>query len=214
MPVVCPTILAKDARQYHEQMEKVAGFAERIQIDLTDGDFAAAPTVKPDDAWWPVGIKADFHLMYRNPHQAADVILRHRPNMIIIHAESSGDFISLAEKLRRTGVKVGVALLASTPVTTILPALDKIDHVLIFSGELGRYGGHANLDLLNKVGELKQHRPQLEVGWDGGVNDRNISRLAFGGVDVFNVGGFIQEAEDPQRAYKVLSRIAEETGTT
>ncbi len=214
MPVVCPTILAKDAQEYHGQMEKIAGFAERIQIDLTDGDFAPARTVRPDDAWWPVGLKADFHLMYRDPHKAADVILHHRPHMIIIHAESSGDFVSFAEKLRRTGVKVGVALLASTPVTTILPALDKIDHVLVFSGELGHYGGHANLDLLNKVGELKRHRPQLEVGWDGGVNDRNISRLAFGGVDVFNVGGFIQNAENPEKAYSILSRIAQETGTT
>jgi pentose-5-phosphate-3-epimerase len=70
------------------------------------------------------------------------------------------------------------------------------------------------MDLLNKAEELKRHRPQLEIGWDGGVNERNISRLAFSGVDVFNVGGYIQNAEDPERAYKALSRIAEETGTT
>lgn len=214
MPIVCPSILAKDAAEYRQQMEKVAGFAERIQIDLTDGQFAPGMTVKPDEAWWPVGVKADFHLMYRDPHLATDVILRHRPNMVIIHAESSGNFVIFSEKLRQTGVKVGVALLPQTPVTAIIPAIDKIDHVLIFSGSLGQFGGHANFDLLSKAEELKRRRPQLEVGWDGGVDERNISRLAFGGVDVFAVGGAIQNAPDPHKAYAALSRIAQETGTT
>jgi pentose-5-phosphate-3-epimerase len=54
----------------------------------------------------------------------------------------------------------------------------------------------------------------LEIGWDGGVTDQNISQLAFAGVDVFNVGGFIQKAEDPEKAFHVLERIADETGTT
>lgn len=214
MPVICPAILAKDTTEYHRQMEKVAGFAQRIQIDLTDGELAQDKTIKAEDAWWPVGVKADFHLMYRDPHHVTDTILQHRPHMIIIHAESSGNFIAFSQKLRQTGVKVGIALLPQTSITVIMPALDKIDHVLIFSGKLGQFGGHANLDLLNKVRELKRHRPQLEVGWDGGVNERNISQIVFAGVDVFNVGGFIQNADDPHRAYRVLARIAEETGTT
>jgi ribulose-phosphate 3-epimerase len=214
MPVICPAILAKDAAEYRRQMEKVAGFAQRIQIDLTDGDLAQDETIKAEDAWWPVGVKADFHLMYRDPHHVTDTILRHRPHMIIIHAESSGNFIAFSQKLRQTGVKVGIALLPQTSITVIMPALDKIDHVLIFSGKLGQFGGHANLDLLNKVRELKRHRPQLEVGWDGGVNERNISQIVFAGVDVFDVGGFIQNADDPHRAYRVLARIADETGTT
>jgi len=36
----------------------------------------------------------------------------------------------------------------------------------------------------------------------------------FGGVDVLDVGGYIQDAADPQKAYERLARIAEETGTT
>jgi pentose-5-phosphate-3-epimerase len=54
----------------------------------------------------------------------------------------------------------------------------------------------------------------LEIGWDGGINDRNISQLVFGGVDVLNVGGYIQNANNPERAYNSLFRIADETGTT
>jgi len=214
MPIICPAILAADSQQYREQMERVGHFAERIQIDLTDGIFAKNPTVRPEDAWWPVGIKADFHLMYKNPHQAVETILEHQPNMIIVHSEANGNFDAFAQLCRQHGVKVGVAVLARTSIDSIVSALDSIDHVLIFSGELGNFGGHANLDLLKKIDFIKDRHSDIEIGWDGGINDQNIAHLAAGGVDVFNVGGFIQNSADPEHAYKVLSRIADETGTT
>jgi ribulose-phosphate 3-epimerase len=214
MPVVCPAILAADPETYRQQIQKVAGFAERIQIDLTDGQFAKNPTVSPKDAWWPVGIKTDFHLMYKNPAAPIDVILEHQPHMVIVHSEADGNFESFAARCHHQGVKVGVAVLQRTPIETILPALHSIDHVLIFSGDLGSFGGHANLDLLKKVEALKHHRPDIEIGWDGGVNDQNLARLAAGGVDVLNVGGYIQAAPDAEKAYIRLQRIADETGTT
>jgi ribulose-phosphate 3-epimerase len=214
MPTICPAILASTKEQYHLQMEKIAGFAERVQIDLTDGQFAKNPTVKPEDAWWPVGVRADFHLMYHQPSSAIEVVLQHRPNLIIVHAEAAGDFPAFADRCHKLGIKAGVALLPSTSPETILSALAQIDHVLIFSGTLGEYGGHANFDLLTKVQSLKRHKPSLEIGWDGGVNDQNISRLASGGIDVFDVGGYLQNSPNPEHAYQVLDRIAQETGTT
>jgi ribulose-phosphate 3-epimerase len=214
MAVVCPSILAADKDQYHEQMAKIASFAERIQIDLTDGDFTKNRTVSPQEAWWPVGVKVDFHLMYRYPDQAVDVILQHEPHMIIVHAEAAGNFLSFADKFRQQGIKTGLAILPRTSVESISKALNHLDHVLIFSGNLGEYGGHANLDLLKKVDALRHLKRDLEIGWDGGVNSRNISQLATGGVDVFNVGGFLQNSPNPERDYHVLKRIADETGTT
>ncbi len=214
MPVICPAILAEDETQYREQMERVAHFAHRIQIDLTDGKFTKNQTVKPEGAWWPVGIKTDFHLMFEDPFLAVKTVIEHKPHLIIIHAEAKGSFETFADYCRQRGVKVGVALLPKTAPQIIEAALDRIDHVLIFSGDLGEYGGHANLDLLRKVSYLKERKPKLEIGWDGGVSMQNVAQLVSGGVDVLDVGGFIQNAEDPQKMFKSLQRIADETGTT
>ncbi|HSX17998.1 MAG TPA: hypothetical protein VLE51_01420 [Candidatus Saccharimonadales bacterium] len=213
MPVICPSILAADKETYHKEIDKVVHFAHRIQVDLTDGFFAPHKTIGPEDAWWPVGFKADFHLMYKKPISAIQKILQHKPNLIIVHAEADGDFDQVVSICLNHSVKLGVALLPTTQPEAIFSALDRIDHVLIFSGDLGSYGGHADLNLLEKVKVLKQQKPDLEIGWDGGVNQQNVSELIFGGVDVLNVGGFIQEAEDPARAFHMLGRIAEETGT-
>ncbi len=214
MSVICPAILAASPEQYHDQMAKIAGFAQRIQVDLTDGRFAKNRTVQPEDAWWPVGVQADFHLMYRRPDKAVETILEHRPHMIIIHAEADGNFEAFAALCHKHGVKVGVALLPQTQPQVIQDALNTIDHVLIFSGNLGEYGGLAKMDLLHKVEFIRRHNSELEVGWDGGINEQNISQLAFGGIDVFDVGGFLLEAADPEKAFNSLARIAEETGTT
>lgn len=214
MPVICPAILAADKETYRAQIEKVAPFAHRIQVDLTDGVFAPHKTIASEDAWWPVGVKADFHLMFRNPLPAVKTILEHRPNLIIVHAEAEGDFAEVVSLCRAHSVKVGVVLLPKTQPETIFSAVDSIDHVLIFSGDLGKYGGQADLKLLNKSSILKNRKPELEVGWDGGVSDQNVSELVFGGVDVLNVGGFIQNSAHPEQAFMALQRIADETGTT
>lgn len=214
MPVICPAILAPDEVVYRQQIEKVAHFAHRIQIDLTDGKFAKNQTIKPEAAWWPVGVKADFHLMFEDPFEAVKVILQHRPHLIIVQAEAKGSFEAFASHCHGRDVKVGVALLPKTDPQTIAESLGKIDHVLIFSGNLGNYGGHADLDLLRSVRYLKERKPEVEIGWDGGVTDQNISQLVSGGVDVFAVGGFIQDSQDPEKAFHKLQRIADETGTT
>lgn len=214
MPIICPAILSANKEEYHKQISNIAHVAQRIQIDLTDGEFAPHKTIEPADAWWPVGFLADFHLMYRHPLNVVQKILQHKPNLIIVHAEAEGDFDQVLDFCRNHSVKVGVAMLPQTPPEKIAAALDEIDHVLIFSGDLGEFGGQADVRLLDKVKALKSQRPELEIGWDGGISDQNVSELVSGGVDVLDVGGFIQNADDPARAYNTLERIAEETGTT
>jgi ribulose-phosphate 3-epimerase len=215
MPVICPTITTSTEAKYKEQMERVARFAHRIQIDLTDGIFAAPKSVNAESAWWPVGVKADFHLMFKDPEQAARTVAAHKPHLIIVHAEADGSFEAFAHFCKQHKIKVGIALLQKTPAEVILPVLHSVDHVLIFSGNLGHQGGsHVDFHLLDKIKLLKSHKHNLEIGWDGGINDQNISQLAFAGVDVFNVGGFIQTSDNPEKAYRGLERIADETGTT
>lgn len=214
MVEVCPAVLAANPEEYKAQVDRVAHFAHRIQVDLTDGRFTENKTVRPDEAWWPVGIKADLHLMYKDPLMAVRELLGHKPHLIIIHAESDGNFEEFVGQCRMHDIKVGVALLPQTAPSMVLPALSHIDHVLIFSGSLGKFGGRADFSLLDKARFLKEHKRNLEIGWDGGVNDQNVAQLVFGGVDVLNVGGFIQNSPDPEHAYQSLKRIADETGTT
>ncbi len=204
MATICPTVLARDPHEYRIQMERIQSFAKRVQIDLTDGHFAKVKTVTIPQVWWPAKVTADLHLMFRRPGFHLKEILNLHPSMVIVHAEAEGSFVDFAQRLRDAAIKVGVALLPETPVAQIKPALEYIDHVLIFSGDLGHFGGRVDTHLLVKAQECKALKPELEIGWDGGVNDTNVHLLAAGGIDVLNVGGFIQKASDAQHAYDTL----------
>jgi len=162
-----------------------------------------------ENIWWPAGVRADLHVMYQQPFDHFPALLALRPQLIIVHAEAEGDFLAFAAECHSHGIEVGVALLPETPVEAIQPALGQVDHVLIFSGHLGHFGGHADMSLLGKVQQLKQLKPQLEIGWDGGVNDQNARALALGRVDVLNAGGYLHGALAPKTAY--LRLLAEVT---
>lgn len=205
MKIICPTVLAVDAHDYQTQMNRISGFVKRIQIDISDGIFTPTSTVSVEQLWWPDGIKADIHVMYSEPTKYLDELIKLRPHMVIVHAEAKGDFLQIAELLHKHKVKVGVALLPKTSTHMIKPSVQVIDHILIFSGDLGKFGGVADLKLLNKIAQLKEWKQDLEFGWDGGINDENILQLAGGGVDVFNVGGYIQKSPDPRASYQELS---------
>ena len=95
-------------------------------------------------------------------------------------------------------------MIQSTSVESVASLVAKVDHVLIFSGTLGHFGGVADLGLLHKANEIRLLEPDVEIGWDGGANADNVARLSHGGVDVIVAGGAIQNAEDPARAYGEL----------
>ena len=204
MSLICPTVTATEPAQYATQIDHLKSFAKRIHIDSTDGIFVPSKLVDVEHISWPEGMLADIHMMHKHPSEHLATLISLKPHLVIVHAEAAGDFLGFAEQLHKADIKVGVAMLPTTKPEVLRPALEYIDHVLIFSGHLGHFGGHADMDLLTKAQACKHLKAELEIGWDGGINESNVHILAAGGVDVLNVGGFIQNASDPADAYATL----------
>lgn len=209
MSIVCPTVTPIDAHEFREQLERVAIFAKRIHLDYMDGELAPVNSPPVESAWWPKNVLADLHIMYKRPQEHLAKIIRLKPNLVIVHAEAEGHFVGIAKALHDAGIKAGVALLPDTNVQIIAPSIEYIDHVLIFSGDLGHFGGVADTKLLSKVVEVKKLKKSIEIGWDGGINDSNAVLLSKSGVDVLNVGGYIQNAKNPAHAYAKLITLVE-----
>lgn len=204
MAVICPTVTAYDHNAYREQMERVSGFAKRIHIDLMDGDFA--PKVSPglDEIWWSHDVVPDIHLMYRKPMDVLDKLIKLRPRMVIIHNEADVHHMHFVAELHKENILVGLAVLQDTAIENAYQIMHSFDQVLVFSGNLGYHGGTADLGLLDKVKKIKTHHSDAEIAWDGGINDQNAKQLIEAGVDVLNVGAYIQKAADPETAYARL----------
>jgi ribulose-phosphate 3-epimerase len=207
MATIVPTIDAFNPHQYREQMERIEPFAKRVHIDLMDGQFAPTESPGLDQIWWPHELTADLHLMYQKPMEHIEQLIKLKPHLVVIHNEADVHHMDFAARLHQHDIKAGLAILQDTPVEYAFQIMHSFDHVLVFSGDLGKFGGVADLCLLDKVRKIRQHHPEAEIGWDGGINDQNAKQLAEAGVDVLNVGGFIQNSDDPQAAYKKLSAL-------
>jgi ribulose-phosphate 3-epimerase len=206
MSIICPSVTTKSLGEYTKVIELIEEFAERIHVDFADGNFAPVKLVSPIEAHWPVHIHADFHLMLRDPLKEIETIISQHPYLVIIHAESQhvGEMI---DELNAVRIKTGIALLPETSVESAAPLIERSEHVLIFGGHLGYYGGEADLTQLDKVKEIRAINEGIEIGWDGGANDKNVALIRAGGVDVINVGSFIQNSADPATAYRLLTQL-------
>jgi ribulose-phosphate 3-epimerase len=204
MSVIAPCITADNADDYKAQVGRIHGFAERVHIDISDGEFTPNFLVDATQVWWPENWQVDIHAMVQRPAEQLASLTSIKPNLIILHAEAEGDLAQILQKIKSLGIKAGIALQRSTVPGDVAPLIQMADHVMIFSGTLGTFGGTANLMQLEKIRLVKAINPSVEIGWDGGVAIDNAYNLTQGGVDVLNVGGAIQKAPDPKAAYDTL----------
>ena len=212
--MIAPAILANTPEDYKAQIERLHGFAERVHIDVTDGEFAENLTVPETQIWWPKEWKVDIHMMVARPSEHLATIIKLYTNLVIFHGEVEEDLVPIFEKLKsETMIKPGIALLRSTVPQTVEPAILAAEHVLVFSGNLGEYGGKASMMQLEKIRLIKAINSNVEIGWDGGANLSNVFSLSQGGVDVINVGGAIANATDPAEVYKAMCTEISRKGT-
>ncbi len=205
---ICPTVTAYSIEEYKKQMHLITAFADRIHIDFMDGQLAPTVSQSVHESWWPKKVKADIHLMYKYPMKVLADIMNHHPNLVIVHSEAD-HVSSFVHELHEHRTKVGIALMQDTTVDKLNHFIKVIDHVLVFSGKLGHHGGTADLELLKKVRSIKSLNPDIEIGWDGGINDSNILLLKDAGVNVFNVGGYIHSSSNPEDAYRKLKELVQ-----
>ena len=212
MSVISPALLAENKEDYKTSVERLHPFAERVHIDITDGEFAPTFTISASQVWWPQEWTVDIHAMVARPSEYVDTLTGLKPNMVIFHAEVQEDLLPVMAQLKKFDIRTGIALQRSTVPLENEAIIKAADHVMIFTGDLGKYGGVASMMQLEKVRLIRAINPQVEIGWDGGVTIENAFSLAQGGVDVLNVGSAIQKAADPKDAYDKLVKEINKRG--
>lgn len=204
MSLIVPTLMAETTDQLRESTDKLQAFARRVHIDISDGEFAPTFLLNEAQLSWPAGWEVDIHAMVARPSEHIAQLIQLKPSMVVFHAETQEDVVPHFAALKQAGIKTGVALLKTTVPETVRPAIEAADHVMIFSGDLGHHGGTASMMQLEKIRLVKKIKPNVEIGWDGGVKIENAYSLSQGGVDVLNVGGEIANATNPTETYNQL----------
>ena len=210
--VIVPSILTDNKQDFRAQVEKINSFTRRVQIDVSDGEFAPANTLDITNIWWPKNWETDLHLMAVRPSEHLDTILKLHPSLCILHAEAAENLLPIFAQLKEAGIKTGVAFMRSTYPPNYKQYVDAADHVLIFAGELGSQGGKADLMQMEKIPLIRNMKPEIEISWDGGVNMANIRALAHADLDVIATGSAISTAENPAEVFNTFVAEIDKNG--
>ncbi len=153
----------------------------------------------------------DVHFMIVQPERYVDAAAKAGAMMMTVHQEAAVHLDRLITQIHEAGMKAGVALNPSSPVSLLEDVIVSADMVLLMSVNPG-FGGQKFIEnTLNKVRRLRRliadsgSHALIEV--DGGVNAATAPRLVEAGVDVLVSGSYVFKASDPEATIHQLKQL-------
>jgi ribulose-phosphate 3-epimerase len=214
--ILAPSILAADLARLGEELRSVEkGGAALVHVDVMDGHFV------PNISLGPVVVEAvrrscslpvDVHLMIEGADRYLDAFVDAGASSVSVHVEALPHLERAVDHLRGRGVRPGVALNPSTPISTLEEILPEVDFVLLMSVNPGFSYQEFLPPVVDKIRRL--HRVVAERGLpakievDGGVHLGNIRTVVEAGVDIVVAGAAAFGDGDPEAATRALIRAA------
>jgi ribulose-phosphate 3-epimerase len=205
-----PAILTDDPDVLERLVRQAETFTDYAQFDVMDGDFVPSRSVScVQIAALETRLKWEAHLMVRHPEECLEDFQKAGACKIVFHYEATPAPGEIIEKIRKFGMKAGLAVNPETHIAEIKSMVNDLDSVLFLSVNPGFYGAKFIPGVLAKIKDFRRLYPRTEIGIDGGIKESNISQIAGTGVDVIYVGSAIFLQPDPAASYRRLKELAE-----
>jgi ribulose-phosphate 3-epimerase len=213
---VAPSILSADFARLREQVGEVLDAGARIvHVDVMDGHFVPPITVGPlvvaalREQVSHAGSMLDVHLMIERPERHVSDFVKAGADSITFHAEATPHVAYTADLIRKSGVKVGVAINPATPVGALAEVVELLDMALCMTVNPG-WGGQPFIEhspqKIARVRAIVGSGVAVEV--DGGIDPGTAPRCREAGASVFVAGSAIFGSPDPGDAYLAIAAAA------
>lgn len=211
MKNISPSIIAADFTKLEREIKSVEDLGmTRLHLDIMDGNFVPNITFGPfvvDAIRKITDLHLECHLMINNPGNYLDEFISAGGDTIIVHLENNPNVKENLIRIRKKGVKNGIAFNPDTSVRNVRDILPEIDYVLImsvFPGFCGQSFIESTFESMKILVSEKENHNELIIGVDGGVNINTIQKVFETGIDVGIVGSGFFGAENKQKRYQDL----------
>ena len=215
MAIVSPSLLAADFLHLDSDIEMINDSeAEWLHLDVMDGVFVpnisfGFPVLEAVASKCKKAL--DVHYMIVHPEQYIKQTAKLGAMMMNVHYEACTHLHRTIQEIHDAGMKAGVTLNPSTPVSVLEDIIADVDMVLLMSVNPG-FGGQKFIEnTIAKVKRLKKlinesgSKALVEV--DGGVQAETAPRLVAAGVDVLVSGSYVFKAPDPLAVIRELRSL-------
>jgi len=206
-PIIAPSILSADFYDIGSAVRYVEeSGCPWLHLDIMDGHFVPPITFGHKmiaDIRAKTRLFLDAHLMIKEPERHINAYIESGADAITFHYEACVHSHRLIQSILHAGLKAGISIVPSTPVSNIIPLLELVDLVLVMTVNPG-YGGQKLIPFcLQKVEELKRIREQEGLNFliaiDGGINAKLIPDLVIQQPDVLVIGSAFFGAPDKKQ---------------
>lgn len=204
MKLLAPSILSADFTNLSQQIRLIEmSGADIIHCDIMDGQFVPNITFGPfivESINNITELPLDVHLMIKNPDNFIEDFVKAGADYISVHFEEVVHLNRTITQIKEYGIKAGVVINPSTPVSFLKNIIEFVDFVLIMSVNPG-FGGQKFIpSSLNKIQELAELRKKLNLNFlievDGGINTDNVRSVINAGADIIVAGASIFNSDN------------------
>ncbi len=203
MSQLAPSILSADFNRLGSQIKVLEQKGIKVlHVDVMDGMFVPSisfgmPVI--ESIRKESSLFFDLHLMVHEPLRYIKQFVKAGADSITVHVEACEDLDKTLGAIKEAGAECAVAVNPETPVSSIVPYLDKVDMALVMSVHPGFGGQKLIAETLDKVQKLARLRKEKGLAFsieiDGGVNQENIREIAMTGTDIIVAGTAVFKGE-------------------